>query len=253
MNCSVIKNINLYNTAVFSTKKTLHERFTPETKDRVFILNSDDSAVLEDNKDTSVGDSCHTRIVLSPNVMETNEICNNLIKDTDIEYEEKPHIPLILLNRKVKNECNPNNLRNKCRKQSYSNLISLTGPKNNYNNQFRLNKRVSSVKSWSKPFHLRFKWRRYRKHYTYKSFRCYNGTHKKVNIPNFDIFGKYRYIRRYPYQWRRKRNLVTKEQLDDEIDKYMAGVLFSTGCTNLDKDDPTEIFLDETEQFLKSL
>ena len=233
---------------VFTTKTTLHERFTPKSHKCVSILNNAGSAALKD-RDISTAVNAKRSVFISEK-METDEIrttCNQINTD---ENEEKPKVSLYLPFKRERTIMSTN-LKSRYRLQSYTNLINLTECKDMWNNQCHVNKKFFPLKSRPRCFNFRLPSRGARKIYRpRKRFRVYSNKCKRAN---FSGSGKYSYIRPLSYRWNRKRSLITKEQLDDEIDKYMADVLFSSANYSTSKGDANENFLNETETFLKSI
>lgn len=216
---------------VFTTNKSLHERFsTPKQQRSVFVLNDVDTVPCE-NKDGGE--------TLIDNQMETNETqppfnkCN-VSKNQQMTNNQRPRIvrgsqPVMA--------------------NALENLAEIGGiktlPANFRSRQFNSNTPKPGL--------------RYGKYNSIgKRFNGRNRRQKQGNTcSGYNNSGKGYYNWFYPRKW--KKQFISKDQLDDEIDKYMAEI--NPIPLSLTKDECeigltgqyrlTDQYLDETERFLK--
>lgn len=204
---------------VFTTDITMNERFTFKHPRCVFIYNNGYTSSFKNN-------DVKGRIVFPNQKMRRNEM-----------YFEEGNIEKNLnrLASKRRSVLMPAKIENK---NSTDYLDDET-----LHSDFRFNSFVSSTpKPGLKLGKYNFSGRR---------FNRWNVRPKRAFFfSSFYLPGKYRYIQKFPYKWRPRR--ISKAQLDDEIDEYMAQVRQKSAYLSNDEKSSTynEECLREAEKYL---
>lgn len=211
---------------VFTTSKSMHERFsTPKQQRSVFVLNDVDSVPCENDDGGGT---------LPDKQMETNEMQSPLNECNIGENQQIPKNQQRQLARGSQKSMIANTLGNGAEYEGDKMLSANFRPRRFNSNAPRPGLRYGKYNSIGKRFNGRNR-----------------GWKQANNCSQYNVFGKCYYNWSIPRKWKRK--FVSKDQLDDEIDKYMAEVDPLPSSVTKDEYEVgfTEQYLNEAEQFLK--
>lgn len=206
---------------VFTTDITMHERFTFKHPRCVFIYNNGYTSSFKNN-------DVKGRIVFPNQKMRRNEMYFE-----EDNFEKK----LNRLASKRRSVLMPPKIESK------NNSTDFIDDEDLGHSDLRFNSFLSST---PKPG---LKFGRY--NFIGRRFNRWNERPKRSFFSSsFYLPGRYRYIQKFPYKWRPRR--VSKAQLDDEIDEYMAEVRQKSACLSNDEKNSTynEECLREAEKYL---
>lgn len=211
-------DFKLNHMCVFTTDITMNERFTFKPPRSVFIYNNGYTSSFKNN-------DVKERIVFP----------NQKLRRNDMYFEEG----------NIEKQLN----RLASKRRSVFMTPKTESDSTDYiddgvlHSDLRLNSFVSST---PKPG---LKYRRY--NFIGRRFKRWNERPKRsFYFSSFYLSGRYRHIQKFPHKWRSRR--VTKAQLDDEIDEYMAEARKKPVCFSNDEKSSTDNkeYLKEAEKYL---